>query len=46
VIIESLPPHCSYTQYDFRERQPSKNAARIVELASAPAAQPLMANLN
>jgi hypothetical protein len=46
VVGESLLPHCSYTQHSFCERQPSKNAVRVVELASALAAQPLMVHLN
>jgi hypothetical protein len=43
---ESLLPELFQMQGNFRERQPSKIAAKIVELASALAAQPLMVNLN
>ena len=46
VLGESLLPHLFHMQNNFRERQPGKNAARIVELASALAAHPFVANLN
>ena len=46
VIAESLLTRLFYMLYYFGQRKPSKNAARIVELVSTPAAHPFLTNLN
>jgi hypothetical protein len=43
---ESLLPHPFQMLDNFIQREAIKNAARVVEYASTPAAHPFVANLN